>query len=226
MPFGKIFISLFVYIFNILLMSFLIAMFINRYKYVYNNLDALRRMNVIKLKNSSSFDSLYGGVTLTFFPISIVVLPLIAPVVLFKSERLSDLTLKIQYAIMILQFCFIGLLVSLPVLPLLYFKSVINAVYISMNNKRQAYKGENIIQLLMTIVLNPMITAVSFLVDFVSLPKFLMEDDRNFEYKYPTSLEILNKAQVDVIMATFAKIFYMNFAQKFAGKGMTLIELM
>jgi hypothetical protein len=95
MPVGRIFITIFVYFFNILLISFLVAMFINRYKYVYTNLDSLRRKNIIKLKNSSSYDNLHGGVTITFFPISIVLLPMIAPIVLFKSERLSDIVLKL-----------------------------------------------------------------------------------------------------------------------------------
>lgn len=95
MPFGKIFITVFVYLFNILLLSVLIAMFINRYKVVYVNLESLKRMNIIKLKNSSSYDELYGGVTITFFPVSIMVLPVIIPVVVFKSERLSDFILKI-----------------------------------------------------------------------------------------------------------------------------------
>lgn len=95
MPFGKIFISVFVYIFNILLLSLLVAMFINRYKVVYVNLESLKRMNIIKLKNSSSYDAIYGGVTITFFPVSIIVLPVIIPVVIFKSERLSDLILKV-----------------------------------------------------------------------------------------------------------------------------------
>ena len=94
-PQGKVFITIFVYMFNILLLSFLVAMFINRYKFVYKNLAALRRMNIIKLKNSSSYDPINGGVTITFFPVSIFVLPFIIPVVLFKSERLNDFILKI-----------------------------------------------------------------------------------------------------------------------------------
>ena len=95
MPQGKIFITLFVFLFNVLLLSFLVAMFINRYKFVWTNLDALRRMNIIKLKNTNSYDKLYGGVTITFFPISIIMLPFVIPVVVFKSERLNDFILKI-----------------------------------------------------------------------------------------------------------------------------------
>jgi hypothetical protein len=64
---------------------------------------------------------------------------------------------------------------------------------------------------------------VSLLIDLVSLPNLLLKDEKNFEYKYQQSLEILTKVQVDVIIATFAKIFYLNFEQDYAGKGMTLI---
>jgi len=69
-------------------------MFINRYKVVWTNLEALRRMNIIKLKNTNSYDKLFGGVTITFFPISIIMLPFVIPVVVFKSERLNDFILK------------------------------------------------------------------------------------------------------------------------------------
>lgn len=140
-PQGKVFITIFVYIFNILLLSFLVAMFINRYKFVYKNLAALRRMNIIRLKNSSSFDLLSGGVTITFFPISILVLPFIIPVVVFKSERLNDFILKIQYAFMILMYCALAVAISCPVIPLLYFKAIFNSIYIVGNNKREEYKG-------------------------------------------------------------------------------------
>lgn len=188
------FITLFVYIFNILFLSVLVAMFINRYKFVYVNLDAFRRMNVIRLKNSSSFDQFYGGVTITFFPISIVVLPFIPLVVAFKSERLSDFILKIQYAIMVLMYCMLAIGLTIPIIPLLYVKSVLNAFYIFMYNKRQAYRGQNIINLIITIFFNPILIFVSLIIDLLSLPNMLLQDERNFEFKYPTSLEILNKA--------------------------------
>ena len=169
-------------------------MFINRYKFVYKNLDAIRRMNIIRLKNSSSFDELTGGVTITFFPISVVVLPFIIPVVLAKSERLSDFILKIQYALMILFYCGIAVVLSVPILPLLYMKSIFNAIYILMNNKRQEYKGQNIISMLLTIIFNPPILVFSLLIDLITLPNLLLQDEKNFEYKYQQSLEILTKA--------------------------------
>jgi len=125
----------------VLLLSFLVAMFINRYKYVWTNLEALRRMNIIKLKNTNSYDKLYGGVTITFFPISIIMLPLVIPVVVFKSERLNDFILKIQYAVMIVLYCLLGSIIAVPIIPMLYMKLVMNSIFIQLNNKRQDYKG-------------------------------------------------------------------------------------
>lgn len=142
-PQGKIFILIFVYVFKILLLSFLVAMFINRYQYVWSNIDAIRRMDIIKLKNSRSFNEVYGGVTNSFFPISILTLPLIIPVVFFKSERMSDFVLKFQYIFMIMMYCVIAIFLAIPFLPMLYLKCVANAIYISFTNKREEYKGQN-----------------------------------------------------------------------------------
>jgi hypothetical protein len=201
-------------------------MFINRYKFVWTNLEALRRMNIIKLKNTNSYDKLYGGVTITFFPISIVMLPFVIPVVVFKSERLNDFILKIQYALMILMYCVLGFCISIPIIPILYLKLIMNAIFIYFNNKRQDYKGQHIINTLFTVALGPIILLISLIIDLLSLPSLLLVDERNFEFKYQASLEILNAAQVDVILTTFAKIFYVNFGEKFANKGMSLIQLM
>lgn len=127
---------------------------------------------------------------------------------------------------MMLLFCVLALIGAIPIIPLLYFKSIFNAIYMQMNNKRQLYKCQNTVNLLITLFAGPVVIIISLLIDLLSLPAVLMSDDRGFEYKYPATLEILNQAQIDVIMTTFAKIFYVNFLQKFAGKGMTLIELM
>ena len=225
-PEGKAFITVFVYIFKILLLSFLVSMFINRYKFMWQNIDAIRRMEIIKLKNSKSYNELYGGVTITFFPISLIALPFLIPIILLKSERMNDFILKIQYSLMIVMFCIIAIILSIPLLPLLYIKCILNAIFISFNNKRETYKGQNTLMLLFTLTLNPPILIVSMVVDLLSLPNMLLMSEKGFEYKYQQSLETLTDVQVVVVMDTFAKIFYFDFFQKFGGKGMTLIELM
>ena len=193
MPQGKIFISLFVYMFNVLLLSFLVAMFINKYKFVWKNLDALKRMNIIKLKNSCGYDTLTGGITITFFPISIIILPLILPVVIFKSERLNDFILKIQYGFMILMYCLIALCLSVLVWPIMYIKSVLNSFYILAKNKpaRQDYKGQDGINAIVTVAFGPAIVIVSLIIDMISLPNQLLREERAFESKYQAWMDVL-----------------------------------
>ena len=83
------------YVFKILLMSVLAAMFINRYSTMWVSLDAYRRFTIIKLKNSVSYDKFIGGVTLTFFPINIIMLPFSLILTALRSKRGSDIMLKI-----------------------------------------------------------------------------------------------------------------------------------
>jgi len=83
------------YLFKVLLLSLLVAMFINRYQIVWRNLDAYRRFNIIKLKNSVSYDKFIGGVTITFFPINLIMLPLALPIITLRSKRASDILLKL-----------------------------------------------------------------------------------------------------------------------------------
>ena len=94
-PEGVTFVVIFLYVINIMILSFLIAMYINRYNNSYVNLESVRRSNIIKLKNSNSYNPHYGALTTTFFPISIVCLPFMIFLVIFKSERLNDFVLKI-----------------------------------------------------------------------------------------------------------------------------------
>ena len=192
MPEGKIFITIFIYLFNVLLLSFLVAMFINRYKFVYQNLAALRRMNIIKLKNSSSYDPYFGGVTMTFYPINLIILPFIIPIIVFKSERLNDFILKLQYAFMMLLYVSIAMLSTIPFFPIMYLKCMFNAIYIMFNNKREQYRGQNGLKLIVTIFFNPFVIILSLLVDLLSLTNLLLKDERNFEFKYQQAMEVLD----------------------------------
>ena len=130
-----------VFLFHIVLFSFLVSMFINKLRIVKGNEDALRRMNVIKAKNMVSYDSTLGAITITFFPISIVMLPFLLPLTLLRSERLSEIILKIQYAFMVSLYVCIALAISVPMLPILMAKSICNSLYIARVNKREDFKG-------------------------------------------------------------------------------------
>ena len=97
---------------------------------------------------------------------------------------------------------------TIPLLPLLYMKVITNSVFISMANKRENYKGENTIQLLIASFLSPVIIPLSILIDLLSLPNIIFKDSKGFERKYQQSEDRLNDAQIDVVMITFEKIFY------------------
>lgn len=211
------------YVVNVMLISFLVSMFINRYHSSYTNLESIRRMNIIRLKNSSSYNRWYGGITTTFFPISLVVLPFIVPLIVFKSERLNDFILKIQYTCMMLMYCIIGAAISVFLLPVLYVKTIANQIYIFFNNKREDYRGQNAVNLVLSIFLNPLIIYISILIDLISLPTLLLKDSRYFEYKYQTHLDELADEQVTTVLSTFITIFYVDFKKLFGGKLMTLI---
>ena len=69
-------------------------------------------------------------------------------------------------------------------IPLLYVKIVLNAVFISFKNQREQYKGQNIINLANSIFLAPLLIVLSLLMDIISLPDQLLQDEQNFETKY------------------------------------------
>ena len=172
------------FLFNIILTSLLAAMFINRYKTVWSNLDAYRRFMIIKLKNSVSYDKFIGGVTITFFPINLVMLPFSIPIIIFRSKRMSDILLKFQYVIMIVLYCVMACIMIVPASPILIFKVYTNAFFIFATNKREAFKGENFIQLIMAVFLGPFIISLSIIIDLISLPNVLLKSSSKFEHKY------------------------------------------
>ena len=172
------------FLFKILFMSLLAAMFINRYKIVFKNLDAYRRFAIIKQKNSVLYDRFIGGVTTTFFPINIVMLPLATPILLLRSKRASELLLKFQYVIMILLYCFLAFLMIIPAYPVLLIKVYSNALFILITNKRENYKGENIFQFITAVLFSPILVVISILVDLLSLPNLLLKSSVQFEHKY------------------------------------------
>ena len=184
LPIGQTYIAFFMYLFKVLLMSLLAAMFINRYQTVWVNLDAYRRFTIIKLKNSISFDKFIGGVTLTFFPINIIMLPLAMVLAIIRSKRASDITLKAQYSLMMLLYCVLSAIMFVPAVFVLLVKLYTNSIFIFINNKREAFRGENVIQLIKTFALGPIFIFLSIIVDLFSLPNTLLKDGTNFEHKY------------------------------------------
>jgi hypothetical protein len=165
-------------------MSLLAAMFINKYKIVWRNLDAYKRFDIIKAKNSISYDKFIGGITMTFFPINIIMLPFIAPILAIRNPRASDFLLKGQYVIMMIVYSLIAGVVIIPATPILYIKSLSNAIYIALSNQTQDYKGQNIVKLIITALLGPVVISLSLVVDLITLPNILLKDSTDFEHKY------------------------------------------
>ena len=76
------------------------------------------------------------------------------------------------------------------------------------------------------IFIGPIAIAVSIIIDLLSLPNTLLKDSKDFEHKYQLSTDRLNDAQIEVVMATFGKIFYGQNFHAYKGLHMTLIQLM
>ena len=131
--FGQIYINSYMYVFEICLMALLVAMFINKQQNVIKNLDAYRRFNIIRLKNSQSFDPAIGGLCLTFFPINIVAIPFMVPIMLFKNPRISEFTLKLQYTALLGLYSLVAVCLIILMVPYLYMKCVVNGIYIVKN---------------------------------------------------------------------------------------------
>ena len=76
-------------------LGFLITMFVLRYIKVYKSIEAEKRKDIIQLKNVLNNDLVYGAITMSFFPINIILLPFMVPLLMMKSERANDNILKI-----------------------------------------------------------------------------------------------------------------------------------
>ena len=123
-------------------------------------------------------------------------------------------------------YCSIGCIISIGLIPILYIKTIANQVYILMNSKRVAYPGQNAVNLLLAIFLNPILIFASFVVDLIVLPNLLLKDSKGFEHKYQTHLELLNEQQHGIVLKIFVNLFYVNFFTKWANKRMTMIDMM
>jgi hypothetical protein len=66
----------------VLLLNLLIAMFSNTYERIYENKNAIRLKRILDMKNKLSFDPVIGSVTSTFFPINVLMIPFMIPVVI------------------------------------------------------------------------------------------------------------------------------------------------
>lgn len=223
---GQIFILLYVLLFRILIISLSSAMVVNRYKRSHPQLDSLKRLDVIRNKNSKLYDSQIGAISMTFFPLNLVVLPFILPLMITRSKRISDFLLKVQYSIMIVVYTFAMIATITVLLPILYVKMIANSFFIVFKGKRTNYKGEKVVILLGNLLLAPVILAISVLVDVISLPRILFKDQAKLEHKYHESENPLSEKQVLLLDNIFTRVLTTSLWNKYKGKGLTLLELM
>lgn len=133
-PFGSIFNMVFLLLFKVILLSLLTAMIINRYHRMYSQLQAIKRYEFIRLKNTIKYNQNIGAITCSFFPINCLCLPFVFPVLYNQSVRVSDFLLKLQYSLMIFIYALLAGFMAILFFPLMYFKLVLNALYIAVKN--------------------------------------------------------------------------------------------
>mmetsp|Transcript_11802 Transcript_11802/g.18131 ORF Transcript_11802/g.18131 Transcript_11802/m.18131 type:complete len:181 (-) Transcript_11802:656-1198(-) len=165
-------------------MGFLSTIFVLRYVKVSKSIEADKRKDIIKLKNVIDYDPVYGAITMTFFPINIVLLPFIIPLLVLKSERLNDTVLKLQYFILIVFYIAMGALISVVLTPFLFIKVALNAVYVGIKNKRTTYRCQGLVNSAIALIGGLPIIVLSLVVDFLSLNVMLLKDEKYFEFKY------------------------------------------
>jgi len=129
-PHGSIFQSVLTVLCQILLVSFLITMFILRFFQVFKNIESIRRLDVIQVKNRQGYHPKFGAITISFFPLNVILLLYYPIALIMASERIDDFFVKAQYFSLVIIYCLLGLISSVVLFPIFYFKMVANSVYI------------------------------------------------------------------------------------------------
>ena len=104
-------------------------MFLARFNRTKRKIDANKRMEAIRNKNNNGFDPVYGAITMTFFPINMLLVPFVFLLLLLKSHRLNEFVLKLQYSALVFGYSIIGVFASSVLVPLLYFKCILNTIF-------------------------------------------------------------------------------------------------
>jgi len=82
-PDGSIVIGFYSFLGKFFFVTFLSTMFVRMFNHIDTDYESIRRMEMVRLKNSKSFDNVVSGITLTFFPINAPLLPFLIPVMIF-----------------------------------------------------------------------------------------------------------------------------------------------
>lgn len=221
---GQTYLVLFILIYFILLLNLLIAMFSNTYQAIYENQNAIRLKRILGMKNHLSYDPVIGSVTSTFFPVNVVMLPLMLPVVVVKNRKLNELVNKLQYASMIVLQITAITLFQVILSPIMYVKMVLNSFHIMIISKNQT-GIERYLDPFFSIIASPFVIGISIFVDLVSLPNVLLLPDFEFEHKYQRNVDELNDEQLNRVNTVFKKVLFTDW-HKYKGQYVTYLELM
>lgn len=91
---GQTYLVVFIMLYFVLLLNLLIAMFSNTYQRIYENENAIRLSRILEMKNHLSYDPIIGAVTSTFFPINVIMIPAILPLIIIKNRKLNEMANK------------------------------------------------------------------------------------------------------------------------------------
>jgi len=73
---------------------------------------------------------------MTFFPVNVLIVPFLLPILFFRSPRLNETALKWQYWIMMVSYLGLGLIIATISLPFIYLKMVVNSAAIWLKRGR------------------------------------------------------------------------------------------
>ena len=201
---------LFILIYFVLLLNLLIAMFSNTYQAIYENQNAIRLKRILEMKNHLAYDPVIGSVTSTFFPINIVMLPMLVPVLVVQNRKLNEMVNKLQYAAMIvLQISAISLF-QVILSPIVYAKMVLNSFHIMIISKNQT-GIERYLDPFFSIIASPFVIGISICVDLLSLPNVLLQPDFEFEHKYQRNVDELNEDQLRKVNQVFEQVLFTDW---------------
>lgn len=157
------------------------------------------------MKNHLSHDPIIGSVTSTFFPINIIMLPMMFPVLIVKNKKLNEMINKLQYAGMIVLQSVAITFFQILLFPVMYVKMVLNSFHIMIISKQNS-GIERYLEPLFSIIVSPFVILISIFVDIISLPSVLLRPDYEFELKYQRSVDELNEDQLQRVNTVFDKI--------------------
>ena len=81
-----------------------------------------------------------------------------------------------------------------------------------------------ILSFLLDVFITPFILVASIAIDFISIPSYLMKDEKELESKYLLKMESFSEQQETLLMDLVLRIFYSDFKNNVAKKYMNFLE--